>query len=592
MNKLKKYLIPDQLKHRLFLTFFVLIIIPFSIMNIVNFRNIEALMQQKINEQSRNQLQNVYNLLQDQMSIALKVQIYFEQDATIQQIVQFPEKGTILSNKAAMEERFKSMNNSFYLYNPFVYYTILDFSGNVYTSYAPKRALNYNELLQHTYFQKVQEDHLRYLWITNDLNDISRDISSSNYLLSLYSIMETSQQPFGLSRVSIDYGHWFQTTLRDQTDEQDYYIVMSNGDIISGSKKGEPISDEVHSIITANDESGYFIDKHSDSFFNYMYMDTLDGYIVNRVPLSILFNEINTLKRQYFLMFFILIIAFTGITFLIVHTFLRPLNQLQRKMRDVVRNRFQQRLYEKSFKGEILDLATTFNQMLDDLNVMVVKLKAEEKQRDVLHFQMLLTQLNPHFLLNTLNTMKWIALRNGQEEISTMSMSLGKLLESSLNSEVDLIHLKQEIELVNAYLYIQHFRYNNRFDIDYMYDTNLEYALLPKLSLQPLVENAIQHGIGDMDMGGFIHIRIYRKEQSLIIEVEDNGAGIDLNKAVKPRTRPGIGLNNIKERLRLLFKEQGQIDIIALPQGTLIKINIPFLMSAPFESNKSYHKEG
>ncbi|HIW32200.1 MAG TPA: histidine kinase [Candidatus Paenibacillus intestinavium] len=591
MNKLKKYMVPDQLKYRLFLTFFVLIIIPFSIMNIVNFRNIEALIQQKINEQSRNQLQNIYNLLQDQMSIAFKVQLYFEQDATIQQIVQFPEKGTILSNKAAMEERFKSMNNSFFLYNPFVYYTILDFSGNVYTSYAPKRALNYKELLQDTNFQRVQEERLRYLWITDDPNDISRDLSSSNYLLSLYSIMEKSQMAFGLSRVSIDYGHWFQTTLRDQMDEQDYFMIMSNGDTIAGSRKGDIISEEVTSMIIASDESGYFTDKNSNSFINYMYMDTLDGYIVNRVSLTILFSEINELKKQYYFLFFILIIAFSGITFLVVHTFLRPLNQLQRKMRDVVRNRFQQRLYEKSFKGEILDLATTFNKMLDDLDVMVVKLKEEEKQRDVLHFQMLLTQLNPHFLLNTLNTMKWIALRNGQEEISTISMSLGKLLESGLNSEIDLIHLKEEIELVNAYLYIQNFRYNNKFRIEYFYDKSLEYALLPKLSLQPLVENAIQHGIGDMDTGGFIHIRIFQKEQLLIIEVEDNGSGIDLQKSIKPRMRPGIGLNNIKERLRLLFKEQGQLEIVTPQQGTIIKIILPFLMSAPFESNKLHDKE-
>ena len=86
---------------------------------------------------------------------------------------------------------------------------------------------------------------------------------------------------------------------------------------------------------------------------------------------------------------------------------------------------------------------------------MIGKLKAEERQKEAAHFQMLLSQMDPHFLLNTLNTIKWIGIRNGNKEIEAICVSLGKLLETSLNSEVDMIHLHEEIELVEAFVYIQ-----------------------------------------------------------------------------------------------------------------------------------------
>lgn len=165
-----------------------------------------------------------------------------------------------------------------------------------------------------------------------------------------------------------------------------------------------------------------------------------------------------------------------------------------------------------------------------------------------------------------------------------MCVSLGKLLEVSLNSQVELVYLKDEIELVQAYLHIQRIRYRDSFEVTCEFDDKLEYALVPKLSLQPLVENAIHHGVGPLEQLGLIRIRIYRQDTgTLMLEVADNGIGMEESRRLQvTRTRPGIGLSNLRERLRLLFKGQSKLVVIDTEPGTLVKFSIPFLLSTPY----------
>src|SRR5690606_3652454 len=145
-------------------------------------------------------------------------------------------------------------------------------------------------------------------------------------------------------------------------------------------------------------------------------------------------------------------VLFIAITLMIASTVTRPLSHLQNKMKDVVGKSLKIRLPQDTYRGEILDLTRTLNSMLDDMSGLIQRLKEEERQKEAVHFQMLLAQINPHFLLNTLNTMKWIAIRKKNEDIEEICVSLGKLLEMSLNSEIDMIHLKDELELVQAYV--------------------------------------------------------------------------------------------------------------------------------------------
>lgn len=402
---------------------------------------------------------------------------------------------------------------------------------------------------------------------------------------------DRNNRAYGLARISIDFSFWFQSVLQKSASDQAYFIMTRKGELIASSVPEGKLSPEAIKEISGSPENGVWTDKKNDALVNYSYLSSLDWYMVNRIPLHILFNEIESLKQQYFVTFYLITAAFIIVAFMIAYTFTRPLSHMQNKMKEAVRKDLQIRLPEKNYKGEILELTRTFNTMMVDMNELIQRLKAEERQKDAVHFQMLLAQMNPHFLLNTLNTMKWIGLRSRNEEIVEMCLSLGKLLEMSLNSDVDLIHLQDEIELTKAFIYIQLVRYGNRFEVEFSYDEDLQYALVPKLSLQPLVDNAIKHGIGDMAEGGRIQIRMGISGESsdrLTLEVEDNGVGVESSRLnqEKGRKRPGIGLANVKERLRLLFKDKGELEMIPLPQGTLFRLHLPLLLSEPYEDNR------
>ncbi|MEK5642766.1 sensor histidine kinase [Paenibacillus cellulositrophicus] len=592
MRKWLGHLIPHKLKYRLFALFALVILLPFSVLNLYNYQKIESLVQNKISEQSHEQLDNLHRSLEDQLSIAFKTLIFLEQDTEVRRILQKPEERSVLDNKEIMEDKFKGLNNSFFLYNPSVYFTLLDNSGHVYTSYPPNTSLNYSQIASNASFKALKESKSSYLWVSDDANYVSRDISKSPSLLSLYAeLRDRSNKAYGLARISIDFSFWFQSMLQKSESDQAYFIMTRTGEVIARSIPDSSLSAAAVKEIADMPQSGHWTDQQSDTLVNYSYLSSLDWYLVDRIPLHLLFREIETLKKQYFVTFYAITAAFIAVAFMIAHAFTRPLSHMQIKMKEAVRKDLRIRLPEKRYKGEILELTRTFNTMMVDMNGLVQRLRAEERQKDAVHFQMLLAQMNPHFLLNTLNTIKWIGLRSGSEETVEICLSLGKLLETSLNSDVDLIHLRDEIELTRAFLYIQQVRYGNRFQVEFSYDEELVYALVPKLSLQPLVDNAIKHGIGNMAEGGRILIRMGRSpllQDRLTLEVEDNGIGIDQSSKNQgeARKRPSIGLQNVRERLRLLFKDKGELEVIPLEQGTLCRMHLPVLLSEPYENTR------
>jgi two-component system sensor histidine kinase YesM len=576
-------IMPTTLKNRLFAAYIFLILLPFSALNIYNFWKVQHVLQQKVSEQSLEQMESLHRSLEDLLSEALKTFILLEQDSAASSLLKDPAKTDLLTRKAAIEEKFKSINNSLFLSSPPVYYTLVDFYGNVYTSFQPSEALNYKQITAASWFRDAM-DHPADLQWKLDNNYVYQDISQSDNLLTTVKVLKDDNfKPFAVARISVDYNVWFRSAV--QGNPQDYFLVSSDGVVVASSRGNGGLGGEsVQRILASGEEGGYYQD--SQYMMNYRFMPSLKWFLVKREAADVLFAEIRKQRNSFFLTFLGCTAAFIAITFAISSNITKPLLNLQMKMSDVVRKRFQIFIPEEKYQGEVLWLTQTFNQMVRDMNALIRQLKQEEREKEAVHFQMLLSQMNPHFLLNTLNTIKWIALRNQNRDIAEISVSLGKLLETSLNSEAEMIHLREEIDLVNAYVSIQSFRYQQQFAIEYEVEEKLQYALVPKLSLQPLVENAIQHGLSPLfgqGRRGRIRIRIFAGEQTLYIEVEDNGIGMEQSQQVKTaRKRSGIGIKNLRQRLNLLFKERAFIEMLPQPQGTLVRLAFPLLLSTPY----------
>ena len=576
---------PKRLKTKLFLSLLILIIAPLIVLYLYLFNQFEAALQDKIVTQSSKGLDQAQQSTEDLMSLVYKTLVMVQNDKVIHDVLTRPEKYTELDRIHLIERVLKNIDNSIFVFNSqIVYYTLLDDYGTVYTSFQPQQMLNYRNIKNERWAQQLNVDH-PYLWIANDPNYVSRDVTSSKYLLTLGSIMrDTNNTPFSMARISIDYEKWFHTFVHSDKEHQ-YYIIDKAGTLVSSFNSELVLDREVFAFFRETKEkSGFYFEQGTDNLINYRSIPQLDWYFVDVIPRKVLFREIRDLKLEFFSIFIAFILLFIAINMFISYKFTKPLTVLEKKMSSIVNQNLKITISEKNYTGEILQVIRSFNQMSTDMNTMVKLLKDEQKRRELVHFQMLLSQINPHFLMNTLNTIKWIAIRKGDKDIPDICVSLGNILETSLHSEVELIYLKDELKLIEDYLLIHELRYNDQLNVDYEYNSGMDYALVPKLSIQPLVENSILHGIAPLKGQGNILIRIFTEDKLLYIEIEDNGVGIQgTNQRQKGRSRKGIGLQNLKDRLQILFKEDGKLEVIPLEHGTLVRMQLPYLLSRPYE---------
>ena len=206
---------------------------------------------------------------------------------------------------------------------------------------------------------------------------------------------------------------------------------------------------------------------------------------------------------------------------------------------------------------------------------------------------MLQSQINPHFLYNTLDAIIWLAEAGEQKKVVSMVRSLSEFFRTSLNRGKDIIFVKEELQHVRSYLEIQKVRYQDILDYEIHVPEELEKYLIPKITIQPLVENALYHGIKNKRDSGKIEVRGRKEKETLIIEIEDDGIGISKERLWQ--VRDGIqkkiltgkdiyGLYNVHERIRLNFGEEYGIDIQSTyGEGTVVRILLPCQEEIPEE---------
>lgn len=572
----------SSLKNRLFLVFVLLILLPYSILQYYSVGQIEESFTDQIVHQNSEQLGQLKLIFEDMRGMAFRVSVRLEKDPVIAGILNGTTTLTETERRKQMDDLWNGIKSNA-LPSPFVYYSLLDRNGRQYASYVPNKPLTYDTLMERPELRVLKEGAEAYVWTEQEQSDLRAEDSKSERLITLYSAFRDSGgQQIGLIRIGIDFQAWLASMARSFPITQDFFMLGGQGKVLGGT--GDLTDKALLGFL--RDASGYADSYHRIDgayLYNTMPIPAMGWTLASRFPLQLFFGDIAGVKQRVFTTFLLFTLLFVIITFFILSTLTRPLRLLQKKMAEAADKQLMTHLHTGKYKGEVLALARTFNQMVSDLQALMRRLKTEERQKEAVRFQMLLSQMNPHFLLNTLNVVKWNVMAKGDEQTADICVALGKLLETSLNEEADLIHLQEERELTEAYVSIQSFRYDQMFEIRWECDEGLDYALVPKLSLQPLVENAIFHGLAQKERKGVIWIRAYKADNRCYLEVEDNGVG--WNPAASQnaaRKRKGIGLKNIKERLELLFKQEAALDILPQPEGTKVRLGFPLLISKPY----------
>ncbi|MCU6707824.1 histidine kinase [Paenibacillus sp. J5C_2022] len=582
MQNIRKWL-PNTLKYRLFIAYITLLMLPLCIAIYFLFQHFESIREQDMIDRMSERMQQVNRSLTEMMAFAYKTNTMLSQDESLIQIMHAPDKYDPLERKKIIESKMFGINNSFFFHQTELYFRFIDRNGNVYTSYAPNDQLTNEAKELQDWRNTLQAGNRPYRWVADDWNDVRS--SRGDKLLSLYIMLDDELRGnYGLARISINIQEWFRNTLKDNPVTEDMTIFTGQGEIVL-QNKGDALSrDSMTKMISSHEPNGHYKDERNLSLINYSYVEELDWYVVSQMSLSELQREMQQLRLLIYMFLIMLVTVFIAVTFFLSSRMTKPLYQLKRSMEEASDKKLNVKIsISKNATDEIRSLGASFNRMIDDVVALILMLKREERQKQVVRFQMLLHQMNPHFLLNTLNTVKWIARKEKQDAIADICASLGLILEASLNSEIELITLNEELKLLRSYESIQAFRFRENFTMIYETEESVQYGLVPKLSLQPLVENAITHGFNMSEGRGTIWVRARAEGTELILEVEDNGIGME-EAARKPgrRSGHGIGLGNLKERLELLFKREGAVETTSDAEGTLVRIRLPLLIAAPY----------
>lgn len=242
-------------------------------------------------------------------------------------------------------------------------------------------------------------------------------------------------------------------------------------------------------------------------------------------------------------------------------------------------------------RDEISELYHDLHIMIDSIQQLIATVYEEQVQKEKLNsrqkdveFKMLASQINPHFLYNTLETIRMKARCNGETEIEELVKMLAKIMRRNIQVGDKLVTLKSELEMVEYYLKIQQYRFGGRISYQILEKCNTEYLKIMPLIIQPVVENAFVHGLETKEGEGQIQI-IVEKKNNLIIEIIDDGIGISRDKLEEIKenlndfrklTRSNIGLSNVNQRIKLLYGEEYGLSIESEEnRGTKVTIKIP-----------------
>ncbi|MNI24582.1 Sensor histidine kinase YehU [compost metagenome] len=575
-------LFPQKIKYRLFFSFVLVILIPFFLLQIYYYRQTEDLLVQKICVQDKAQLTIMKEDLDEIFSLAFRQLIRLEKEDVITEGLRRTNSEDWKERGQSIRELLDQLSKQFPAQSLYLDYTVMDLDGRMVHAGSDK-PINEDTDWGLQAIGNLKAGSKSYSWTLSEFDPLAEG-TVNNRMMTLTGLLQDQGEVIGVGRIRFDLSAWLRSTSRSFPVKSNYYLVEGTGQILVQTEVFSGIQSSMMAKLIGNDMNT--VNEDYSILYNGLSLGLPSPklMLLSAFPLHIYFGDFKMLEHKFMLTFMILTTLFILLTFLISSMITRPLQLLKRKMETTVHSSLKTLLPEKPYYGELLILAKTFNRMVRDMNQLIQQLKVEERQKEAVKFQMLLAQMNPHFLLNTLNTLKWSAIGRDDQITADICIHLGKLLETSLNAEVDLIYLNSEIELVESYMQIQNFRYEQRFSIRYEYEERLQYVLIPKLSLQPLVENAIVHGFARMNHGDIL-VRAYESDQRLIVEVIDNGHGIEEAERNKSRrARKGIGLSNVRERLQLLFKQEGDLQLIFMEQGTVARMCLPILVAEPYNS--------
>lgn len=494
------------------------------------------------------------------------------------------------ADRLALRQQIDSDLNYLFNYTTDLTGITFVYKDNQYYSFNNRYAFEPSRIKLSSWYQEMvrNNEHLRVLGKVND---------------SLFSNVHSGEQSLAIA--TLVYNQYTEDnevalvfiTFKDTAFEKVFFglqlsqvgrldILSESGDIVySKDDQVEPIKKSMH-LFTNNYGWQIYRSNKDQLLMTYYTVPSTRWKVINTTSLNELTQNINQVISVVVTAFSFTLLVFMIVFFTSIYrTLLRPIHKLIHHMSSLEENNFKGRLQLSGY-DEVAKLYKKFNKMVEHIKLLILRIDREKEEKLQLELQALQYQVNPHFLLNTLNSISMMADFYGAQHIKKMTASLSTLLVNTLSKGGMYTSIEEEFNTLSSYADIMKLRYGDRFEVILAIEPSAQELYILRFLLQPLVENSILHGMGDIYKKLNIHVNAKRNGPYLELSVNDDGVGMtksQIETLLKHHNEKNsgfnhIGIHNVNKRIKLNFGEEYGLEIYSDEEsGTLMKLILPAL---------------
>ena len=508
------------------------------------------------------------------------------------------EAEEVLKNASELEEKRKNFDVVFkdigFEYN----IVIQGENGFVYSSYN-EGSYDFDSLKTQLWYKKSYDEQGDMSFVSYK-NSFIREKEKAAYVFGGFSkIKDASGNVLGSILVSVD----------ENVLENLYAGFETEGNVYIFDKKGNVVSSKDKSILGKNmigaenfrklygNGSSHIIKKLGKYYFLSNCYDSQTGWtIVEEIPCEIMFSVLIDMTGYLAVSMIVFLFTAAFISYRQAKRISDPIASLCQSMKRVSSGEFIC-VQEENACNEVLALGKSFNSMSEKIKELLEDIRNNEKEKRKSEMDFLRAQINPHFLYNTLFSIQCMVEINKSGQAVKMIKAFIALLRKTLSTDKDLIPLREELENTKSYLELERLRYSNIMDYEIEVSKELEACQVPALILQPIVENAIFHGLEAKASGGLIVVDVLKDGDDLLINISDDGKGMDSRRLKEVRARieldadearKSIGLVNVSGRIKINFGKEYGLTIDSEENiGTCVGLRLPIIKGTEYEDTYS-----
>jgi len=576
MKRMAEWFYNLSLNRKIILLVIVVGFLPLGIIFFVSFSEINSRSQERqsyaINqgysqvrqavEDKLSRVQNISTLLAVNDMVNLTLRLTGEEENIAEQLAYFEN---ISSYAYGMEMTFESNNILFYIEDS--YPVVNSFSS---------RYRSLSDAMETDWYQELEANNGRPTWVsyTEDVYD-----SSKSYVAVTRKLWNQDNYNYAIGVLAVIFERqYLEDMLIDSTRKQMMYLESAEGNLLAGNTgEDELVRLPLGERGIDDKEFGSMNIDGTQYLVRGSLIEKANVYLISVIPQVSMEQETIAVNMRMWIIYLtvcaFVILAFIPLTRIITG----QIKLLKKQMLQIQKGIIQKVEVEHEYHDEIGQLITHYNDMVEKVEELMREQYALGQEKTGAELKALQSQINPHFLYNTLDMISWMAQKNEIDNIRNVVQAMSRFYRLTLSKGMDIVTIGDEIRMCAAYMEIQKRRYKGRINYEEEVDEEILEYLIPKITLQPFLENAIIHGINEKeDTRGHVILNGWMEDERIILSVTDDGNGMRPEDKKNSPEGSHYGMENIAKRLSLYYGEEIPIQVeSSMGIGTCIIINIP-----------------